>query len=282
MTQDSIISRHADGVATITLNRPDKLNAMTLAMVDSLIAAFDAAEADDSVRAIIVTGNGRAFCAGTDLSAGFALPTGGDPASGAGVPADIGGGLALRIYRMKKPVIAAINGVAAGIGATTPLAMDRRIAVEGSRFTYPFARRGIMAESVSSWFLPRIVGMSSALDWMMTGRMIEAQEALDKGLIDELVAPQDLLPRAHAFAREIIDNTAPASVAINRQLLWRMIGDYSPQEAHDFESRALSGLLAHQDSTEGVASFMEKRPPEFSGTIRDTAFIDGWWHEKQR
>lgn len=280
MTQDYIQSTHEDGIATITLNRPDRLNAVTLAMVDSLIAAFDKAEADDGVRVVIVTGAGRAFCAGTDLSAGFALPTGGDPASGADVPADVGGLVALRVYRMKKPVVAAINGVAAGIGATLPLTMDRRFAVEGARFTYPFARRGIMAESVSSWFLPRIVGMSTALDWMMSGRMIEAEEALAKGLVDELVAPEDLLPHARAFARQIIDHTAPASVAINRQLLWRMIGDYSPQDAHDFESRALSGLLAQSDSKEGVASFMEKRAPRFTSTVRDVSFMDGWWQKK--
>ena len=280
MTTDPIAGAHEEGIATIALNRPDKLNAMTLPMIDGLIAAFDMAEEDDSVRAVIVTGTGRAFCAGTDLSTGFALPTGGDPKSGAGVPADVGGLLALRIHRMKKPVIAAINGVAAGIGATLPLAMDRRIAVEGARFTYPFARRGIMAESVSSWFLPRIVGISTALDWMMTGRMIEADEALAKGLVDELVAPEELLPRARAFARQIIEHTAPASVAVNRQLLWRMIGDCSPQQAHDLESRALSGLLAHPDSKEGVASFMEKRPPRFTGTVRTADFMDGWWPEE--
>lgn len=277
MAEDDIASMYEGGIATITLNRPDKLNAVTLDMIDGLIAALDKAEEDDAVGAIIVTGKGRAFCAGTDLSAGFALPTGGDPKTGAGVPSDVGGLAALRIHRMKKPVIAAINGVAAGIGATLPLTMDRRIAVEGVRFTYPFARRGIMAESVSSWFLPRIVGISTALDWMMTGRMIDANEALVKGLVDELVAPEELLPRARAFARQIIDHAAPASVAVNRQLLWRMIGDYSPQDAHDFESRALSGLLAHTDSGEGVASFMEKRPPRFTGTVRTADFMDCWW-----
>lgn len=276
MANDDILSWHEEGVATITLNRPDKLNAMTTRMIDSLIAAFDRAEADDGVRAVVVTGAGRAFCAGTDLSAGFALPTGGDPRSGEGVPPDVGGVLTLRLFRMRKPVIGAINGVAAGIGATLLLAMDRRIAVTDSRFTFPFARRGIMAESASSWFLPRIVGMSAALDWMLTGRMIEADEAMAKGLVDELAPASGLLPRAREFARQIIEHTAPASVAVNRRLLWRMAGAASPAEAHELESRALSGLLAHPDSAEGVASFKEKRRPAFTGTIRTADFMDGW------
>lgn len=279
MAEDPIRSEHEGAIATITLSRPDKLNAMTVAMTQAIFAALDRAEADDSVRAVIVTGSGRAFCAGTDLSNGFDLPTGGDPETGKEVPPDVGGILGLRVYRMKKPVVAAINGVAAGIGATLPLVMDRRFAVEGARFTFPFSRRGIMAETVSSWFLPRIVGLSTALDWMLTGRMIEADEALAKGLVDELLPPGRLLPRTREFVEEIARHAAPASVAVNRQMLWRMMGNHSPEQAHQFESRALAGLLAHPDSKEGVASFLEKRPPRFTGTARDAGFMDAWWKE---
>lgn len=279
MTDEAIRSEHEGGIATITVNRPEKLNAMTVAMTRALAAAFDRAEADDGVRAVIVTGTGRAFCAGTDLSNGFDLPTGGNPETGENVPPDVGGVVGLRVYRMRKPVIAAINGVSAGIGATLPLTMDRRLAVEGVRFTFPFSRRGIMVETLSSWFLPRIVGMSTALDWMLSGRMIEADEALAKGLVDELLPPDRLLMRAREFADGIIRHTAPASVAVNRQMIWRMMGDFSPEQAHELESRALAGLLAHPDSREGVASFMEKRPPRFTGTVRDAAFMDTWWTE---
>lgn len=277
---DEIKVEYDGPVTTIVLNRPEKLNAMTVAMTDALVAAFDQAEADDGVRVVIVTGTGRAFCAGTDLSSGFSLPTGGNARTGEGVPADVGGVVGLRVFRMRKPVLAAINGVSAGIGATLPLTMDRRFAVEGARFTFPFARRGIMVETVSSWFLPRIVGLPTALDWMLTGRMIEADEALAKGLVDELLPADRLLKRAREFAADIVKNTAPASVAVNRQLLWRMMGDYSPEQAHAFESRALTGLLAHPDSKEGVASFMEKRPPRFTGTIKDAGFMDDWWDEQ--
>lgn len=271
------IAYRSDGpAAIITLNRPDRLNTARIRTHEEITAALDLAEADDRVRAVVVTGAGRAFCAGTDLSAGFDVPRGGDPASGEGVPPDVGGQVTLRVHAMRKPVIAAINGVAAGFGATFPLAMDRRFAVPGARFLFPFVRRGIMAESCSSWFLPRLVGMGPALDWMLTGRAIEAEEALAKGLVDELVEPDALLPRALAYAADIAANTAPASVAVTRQLLWRMAAAPDPAIAHDLESRALAGLLAHPDSVEGVRSFAEKRPPAFTGTVADAGFMDGW------
>lgn len=268
-----------DGIATITLDRPDKLNAARVETHAELVAALGAADEDDGVRVVIVTGAGRAFCAGTDLSGGFDLPTGGDPATGAGVPADVGGTVTLRLFAMNKPVIGAVNGVAAGFGATVLLAMDHRIAVDGARFVFPFVRRGIMAESCSSWFLPRLVGLATALDWMLSGRMIEAEEALEKGLVDALVEPAGLLPRARAVAGEIARNTAPASVAVTRRLLWRMAGAQGPEIAHDYESRALTALLAHPDSKEGVRSFLEKRPPAFTGTAGDAAFMKAWWPE---
>lgn len=264
-------------IATITLNRPDRLNAARVQTIDELLAGLDEADRDDSIRVVIMTGAGRAFCAGTDLENGFDLPTGGDPATGEGVPEDVGGRVTLRLYRMRKPVIAAINGAAAGFGATSILAMDRRIASSGAKFVFPFVRRGIMAESCSSWFLPRLVGMSTALDWMLTGRTITAEEAFAKGLVDELVEPDALLERAQAYAREIAEQTAPMSVAITRQLLWRMANTDDPSVAHDLESRASTALLAHGDSREGVESFKEKRLPRFSGAASLTDFTDSWW-----
>lgn len=282
MAESSISTGHENGIATIRLNRPDKLNAMTTTMISDFVEALAKAERDDAVRVVVVTGSGRAFCAGTDISAGFDLPTGGDPATGKWVPPDVGGALTLKLYRMKKPVLAAVNGVAAGIGATMLLAMDRRFVAEGARFTFPFARRGIMAESVSSWFLPRVVGLPNALDWMLTGRMIEADEALRCGLADEVLPADDLVARVHAYARTIIDNTSAASVAVNRQLLWRMASGRAPEEAHELESRALAALLAHADSKEGVSSFMEKRPPRFTSTAADADFMDGWWEATDR
>ena len=221
-TFEDIVYETGGGIATLRLNRPDRLNAVGVRTHAEIRAALSAADGDDTVRAVVVTGTGRAFCAGTDLSDGFDLPTGGDAASGDGVPPDVGGEVTLRLYEMRKPVIAAVNGVAAGFGATFLLAMDRRIAGAGSRFLFPFVRRGIMPESCSSWFLTRLVGMGPALDWMLTGRAIPAEEALARGLIDEIVEADELLPRARAWAAEIAANCAPASVAVARQLMWRM------------------------------------------------------------
>ena len=278
MTFEDIRYAVAAGVATITLDRPDKLNAAHVGTLEELIAALDAADADDAVRVVVVTGSGRAFCAGTDLANGFAdLPAGGDPATGEGVGADVGGRVTLRLFAMNKPVLAAVNGAAAGFGATVLLAMDRRIAVTTARFVFPFVRRGIVAESCSSWFLPRLVGIATALDWMLSGRVIAADEALDKGLVDELVEPEALLPRVAAVAADIAAHAAPASIAFTRRLLWRMLGADGPEVAHDYESRALAALLAHPDASEGVQSFVERRPPAFSGTTADAAVLKQWW-----
>jgi enoyl-CoA hydratase/carnithine racemase len=269
----------SDGIAVITLDRPKRLNAARMQTHEEIRAALDRSEADDAVRAVIVTGAGRAFCAGTDLSEGFDLPTGGNPATGEGVPPDVGGQVTLRLYAMTKPVVAAVNGVAAGFGATFLLAMDHRIAVPDSRFLFPFVRRGIMPESCSSWFLPRLVGMGAALDWMLTGRAISSDEALAKGLVDEVADPKELMPRARAYAGEIATHCAPASVAVARQLMWRMTAAPEPYVAHDYESRALAALLAHSDSIEGVRSFAEKRLPVFTGTAADAAFMQAWWKD---
>lgn len=261
----------ADNVATITLHRPDKLNAFTNRMLKEMIDAFDVADGDDDVRAVIVTGSGRAFCAGADLSGGgetFAKG-GSDVAARSGVIRDGGGLVALRIFESKKPVIGAINGAAVGVGVTMTLPMDIRLASEAARFGFVFARRGIVPEAASSWFLPRLVGISQAAEWCYTGRMIGAEEAREARLVRSVHAPEDLLPVARAIAREIADNAAPVSVALSRQMLWRMLGADHPMEAHRVDSRAINSRGASADAREGVVSFLEKRAPHFPGKVSD-------------
>ncbi|MFM8530445.1 MAG: crotonase/enoyl-CoA hydratase family protein, partial [Ilumatobacteraceae bacterium] len=258
-------------VATITLHRPDKLNAFTNRMLKEIIAAFDASDADDDVRAVVVTGSGRAFCAGADLSGGgdtFAKG-GSDVAARSGVVRDGGGLVALRIFESKKPVIGAINGAAVGVGVTMTLPMDVRLAAEGAKFGFVFARRGIVPEAASSWFLPRLVGISQAAEWCYTGRMVSATEARDARLVRSVHAADELLPAAHALAREIAENTAPVSVALTRQMLWRMLGAAHPMEAHRVDSRAINSRGASDDAREGVTSFLEKRPPNFPVRVSD-------------
>jgi enoyl-CoA hydratase/carnithine racemase len=270
----------ADGVLTITLNRPERLNAFTETMRRELIAAFDLADADDAVRAVIVTGEGRGFCAGADLAKGGATfdwrrahAAEGGGSDGAGddwdVPRDGGGQVSLRIYECTKPVIAAINGPAVGVGITMTLPMDIRLAAEGAKIGFVFTRRGIVPEACSSWFLPRIVGISQAMEWVATGRVFDAQEALAGGLVRSVHAPGDLLPAAHAIAREIADNTAPVSVALGRRLLWRMLGAEHPMAAHRADSRAMYARGQSGDAREGVQSFLEKRPAAFGDRVSD-------------
>lgn len=267
-----------DGIATITFQRPELLNAARMQTHYDLVAALDLADADPEVGVVIVTGAGtRAFCAGTDLSAGFDLPKGGDPATGEGIPPDIGGQSVLRLYRMRKPVIAAINGAAVGFGATFTLAMDIRLSVPGAKFAFPFSRRGICAESCSSWFLPRLVGMQVAQEWMLSGRTFPAEEALARGLVLELLPPEELLPRAEALARDMIANCAAGSLALNRQLLWRMSAAAHPLEAHLLESRGIAERVTSADALEGVAAFRERRAPAFPGSASDTAYMAAWW-----
>jgi len=262
------------GIATITLNRPDRLNAFTSRMMADLIAAFDETDADDAVKAVIVTGAGRAFCAGADLAAGgstFDFAASEDPlrleARIGGVQRDGGGRVTLRIFDSLKPVIAAVNGPAVGIGVTMQLAMDMRLASTSARFGFVFARRGITPEAASSWFLPRLVGVQTALEWCYTGRVFPAQEALDKGLVRSLHEPEDLLPAARALAHEIIDNTAPVSVALTRQLIWRMAGADHPMRAHQADSRAIQARGAAADAKEGVSAFLEKRPADYPNRV---------------
>jgi enoyl-CoA hydratase/carnithine racemase len=263
-----------DGIATITLNRPDRLNAFTARMMADLIAAFDETDGDDAVKAVIVTGAGRAFCAGADLASGgstfdFAAST--DPlrleARVNGVQRDGGGRLTLRIFDSLKPVIAAVNGPAVGVGVTMQLAMDIRLASTAARFGFVFARRGITPEAASSWFLPRLVGVQTALEWCYTGRVFPAQEALDKGLVRSLHEPDDLLPGARALAREIADNTAPVSIALTRQMIWRMSGADHPMRAHRADSRAIQARGVAGDAREGVGAFLEKRPAVYPDRV---------------
>ncbi|MFN3571978.1 MAG: crotonase/enoyl-CoA hydratase family protein [Phenylobacterium sp.] len=263
-----------EGVATLTLNRPDKLNAFNVVMNKELIAAFDVTDAEDAVRAVIVTGAGRGFCAGADLSGGastfdYAQRDSGNLAerTEAGVYRDGGGLVVLRIFESVKPVIAAVNGAAVGVGATMQLPMDIRLASTEARFGFVFARRGVTPEACSSWFLPRLVGMPTALEWCYTGRVFGAQEALDGGLVRSLHAPDELLPAARALAREIADNAAPVSVALTRQLMWRMAGAEHPMIAHRHDSRAIQARGASADSAEGVSSFLEKRPADFPNRV---------------
>jgi enoyl-CoA hydratase/carnithine racemase len=271
MAYEEIIYEVSEQIATITLNRPDKLNSFTNRMLKEIISAFDESDADDNVRAVIVTGSGRAFCAGADLSGGgetFAKG-GSDVKAKTGVMRDGGGLVSLRIFESKKPVIGAINGAAVGVGVTMTLPMDIRLASTSSKFGFVFAKRGIVPEAASSWFLPRIVGISQATEWCFTGRMITADEALEGRLVRSVHAPEDLLPAARAIAREIAENTAPVSVALSRQMLWRMLGADHPMQAHRVDSRAINSRGASDDAREGVMSFLEKRPADFPVKVSD-------------
>jgi enoyl-CoA hydratase/carnithine racemase len=260
-----------DRVATITLDRPEQLNAFTSRMMHELIAAFDEADADDEVRAIVVTGRGRGFCAGADLSGGGQTFSqgGSDIQTDVGVPRDGGGMVSLRIFESTKPVIGAINGPAVGVGVTMTLPMDIRLMSETAKVGFVFARRGIVPEAASSWFLPRLVGIQTATEWAYTGRLVLAPEALERGLVRSVHAPDELLPAAYALAREIADNTAPVSIALTRQMLWRMMGASHPMEAHRVDSRAILARGASGDAAEGVMSFLEKRPANFPVKVSD-------------
>jgi enoyl-CoA hydratase/carnithine racemase len=261
----------ADGIATITLNRPDQLNAFTVQMCFELLAVFDLIDDDDAVRAVVVTGAGRAFCAGADLSSGgdafdvMNQEAAGSPfeMSADGIPRDAGGLVTLRIFRCLKPVIAAINGAAVGVGLSVTLAMDVRLVAQKAKLGFVFNRRGIMPDAASGWFLPRVVGISRAMEWAATGRLFGPEEALDAGLVRGIYAADELLPAAYELAREIADNSAPVSVALTRQLMRRMLGASHPMEAHKAESRGLYSRGKSADAIEGVTSFLEKRPADF-------------------
>lgn len=279
------------GIATITLNRPDRLNAFTGQMMADLIAAFDITDADDAVRAVIITGAGRGYCAGADLAAGDAtfdyarLGADGPVAAGGTVdfahPAvrDSGGRLTLRIFASLKPVIGAINGPAVGIGATMLLPMDFRLASTAARFGFVFARRGIVPEAASSWFLPRLVGIGQALDWCYSGRVFDADEALKGGLVRSLHAPDDLLPAARALALELTAHSAPVSVAMTRRMMWTMMGAAHPMDAHRIDSRGVWVRGSGADAKEGVTSFLEKRDAVFTDRVSEEWPIAADWFD---
>lgn len=258
----------ADNVATITLHRPEKLNAFTPVMKRELIDALGNADADDDVRAVIVTGAGRAFCAGADLSAGgdtFDYKRRGGTATEA--PRDGGGEVSLQIYEMRKPVIAAINGSAVGVGITMTLPMDIRIVADNAKLGFVFARRGVVPEATSSWFLPRLVGPSQAAEWLYTGRVFDAREALAGGLVRSVHPADEVVGKAWELAREIADNAAPVSVALARQLMWRGLAFATPYGAHVADSRAMHQTGQGADVREGIEAFLEKRPAEFPGRV---------------
>jgi enoyl-CoA hydratase/carnithine racemase len=294
---ETILAEASDGILTITLNRPDRMNAFTGQMMKDLIAAFDMADADDAVRAVIVMGSGdRAFCAGADLGSGESTfdytkrlerlehgspiqPDGSIDFSHESVR-DSGGRLSLRIFNCKKPVIGAINGAAVGIGVTMQLPMDIRLASETARFGFVFARRGIVPEAASSWFLPRLVGISQALEWCYSGRVFGAEEALRGGLVRSIHAPADLIPAARALAKELTTDSAPVSISLTRQMMWRMLGASHPMEAHKMDSRAIWVRGQGGDAKEGVTSFLEKRPANYTDSVaNDLPHFAPWMDE---
>ncbi|MGI9184806.1 MAG: crotonase/enoyl-CoA hydratase family protein [Solirubrobacteraceae bacterium] len=269
MEFEQIRTEVSDQVLTITLNRPERLNAWTARMGQELRDAFDRADTDDGVRAVVITGAGRGFCAGADLAGGgdtFDWPER-EPAGA--IPRDNGGQFTLRVFESTKPVIAAINGPAVGVGATMTLPMDIRLAADTAKIGFVFARRGIVPEACSSWFLPRVVGISRAMEWVATGRVFSAQEALEAGLVRSLHPPDQLLDAAHDLAREIAENTAPVSVALARRMLWTMLGAEHPMIAHRADSRGMFARGQSADAREGVTAFLEKRPAVFPDRVSD-------------
>lgn len=275
--------RVEDGVAVATFNRPDRMNTFTNQVMEEMIALFDHTDGDDSVRAVVVTGSGRAFCAGADLGTGGATfdydkRERSEDIIVNGIRRDGGGRVTLRIFDSLKPVIAAVNGAAVGIGATMQLAMDARLASTTARFGFVFNRRGITPEACSSWFLPRLVGVPTALEWIYSGRVFQAQEALDKGLVQSLHEPDDLLPAAIAHARAMTESSAPVSVAVSRKLVWQMLGAAHPMEAHIIDSRAIQARGKTEDAKEGIASFLEKRAASYPNRV-STDMPDLPWPE---
>jgi enoyl-CoA hydratase/carnithine racemase len=268
------------GILTLTLNRPDHLNAFTPAMCEELVDAFDEIDRNDEIRVVIVTGAGRGYCAGADLGEGSGTFDHGDEVA-ASAHRDGGGLVSLRIFDCTKPVIAAINGPAVGVGITMSLPMDVRIASEKAKFGFVFARRGIVPEACSSWFLPRIVGIGQAMEWVATGRVFSAEEALAGGLVSRVVSHDELLPTARALAEEIAGNTSAVSVALSRQLMWKMLGADHPMEAHKLDSRAIHAMGKSPDAHEGVASFLEKRPAGFEMKVSsDMPDFFPWWKSR--
>lgn len=286
---DHLLYSVEDGIATITLNRPDRMNAVTYPMLVDLLAIFDRIDADDEVKAVIVTGAGdRAFCAGADLSTGGKTfdyknrPELSERPMVNGVYLDTGGRVTLRIFESLKPIIAAINGAAVGFGATFVLPMDVRIASDKARFSYLFGRRGLVPEAASAWFLPRVVGISTALEWTYSGRMVGVDEALQNGLVRSLHPEAELLAAARELAHSFVDDTAPVSAALTRQMMWRMLGADHPMEAHKIDSRAITARGQSKDIAEGIAAYSEKRRPRFPDRVsEDMPPFFPWWRPRK-
>jgi enoyl-CoA hydratase/carnithine racemase len=286
MVYETLQYEIAERILTLTLNRPERLNAFTGRMADELIDAFDKADADDAVKVVIVTGAGRAFCAGADLERGGATWSKHTENLAAQSTADRyigdgGGRVTRRIYDFNKPVIAAINGAAVGIGLTMTLAMDIRLVVPNTKLGFVFAARGIVPEACSSWFLPRIVGISKALEWSFSARVFKSEEALAAGLVRSIHAPEELLPAARALAQEFIDNASAVSIALVRHMMWRMLSAPHPLDAHEVDSAAIAALGKSADAKEGITAFLEKRPAQFTDRVsQDMPSCFPWWTDR--
>ncbi len=281
-TYDTILYAVEDGILTITLNRPDRMNAWNRNMFLEIYDAFDRSDADDEVKAVIITGTGRAFCAGADLSRGTETFEGHAAKIAAAKTGDEGGELSRRIYRSLKPVIVAFNGPAVGVGLTFPLAADIRLAAKDVKMGFVFASRGIVPEACSSWFLPRIVGISQALEWSYTARVFKSEEALEAGLVRSLHDPEDLIPAARAIATQIAENSSAISCAVLRQMMWRMLGASDPIEAHRIDTKGVDVLGVSADAKEGITAFLEKRKPNFPGKVsQDLPEYFPWWEEPE-
>lgn len=261
MTFEAITYALENRIATVTLNRPEARNGYTNQMADELAAAFALADADDEVRVVVIAANGKDFCVGMDMSGGdgsdFTVPDWIEPATRATRP----------LSRLNKPVIAAIQGSAVGVGSTLVLPADFRIAASNARFGFVFPRRGLFPEGGSTWFLPRIVGLGRAQDWMLTGRLIPAEEALAAGLVTQVVAPEVLLEKAYELARNLIANTAAVSEAVIRRTLVHMLGEPSPEASFQLDSKLIAHAFGTADAIEGIMSFLQKRAPEFTGLV---------------
>ncbi|MCP3912235.1 MAG: crotonase/enoyl-CoA hydratase family protein [Actinomycetia bacterium] len=286
MDYETIKYEVSNRILTITMNRPERLNAFNEEMRSEIVDAMDRADADDEVRVIIFTGEGRGFCAGADLARGGDTfdyeARGGESLPEVSQHRDGGGLLTLRLYEVNKPMIAAINGPAVGIGVTMTLPMDIRLASESAKIGFVFARRGIVMEACSSWFLPRVVGISRAAEWAYSGRVFPASEALEGGLVREVVADDQLLPRAREIASEIAENTSAVSVALMRHMMWKMLGADHPMEAHKIDSRGVEATGQMADAKEGVASFLEKRPATYTlSSATDMPDFFPWWEERE-
>ena len=283
MNKETLKTEKIDKSLLITFTRPDEMNTFSGKMMVEIMETLDEAESDDSVRSVIFTGSGRAYCAGADLSQGEKTFDWSKRDSKVnGVAIDTGGMLTLKLYDFKKPIIAAINGSAVGVGVTMTLPMDVRIASDNAKFGFVFAKRGIVPEACSSWFLPRIVGVSQSLEWMMSGEVFSAEEALKGKLIREVTSQENLVPRALEIAQKFSDKTSAVSVSLTRQMVWKMLGEKHPMSAHKIDSRGVYYLGRSNDVAEGISSFLEKRDPEFSDTVsKNMPEYYPWWKEEE-